>query len=229
MGKLFGVELEPALVLMLDGFLGGPRGASAVRAALQVAGEQGDRAMRAETALELAQAELRRREEGRGQPEGRRALTDPPKGHQWVTGVHGGVAGPAADGRLVCVTCTGARLGGAHHGPDQRAILAAECWTKNMTMPAPEHEGPEAARPWSWREAGWFPASGPGALIFGRADGRDLVANIPGGQPEGHEWGVFLHQGAKLEAVPACRTCTESTLELRALETCAGLLADLEG
>lgn len=63
MGKLFGIELDPGLELMLDGMAGGQRGLVAVRATLQ-AGAEGireatERAKRAETALALAQAQLR--------------------------------------------------------------------------------------------------------------------------------------------------------------------------
>jgi hypothetical protein len=135
MGKLFGKEINgAALALMLDGWIGGQDGVTAVTAALSAGSdlvrEQEARAERAETALELAQAELRRRREGRGQPEGTVFIADPPKGHHWVTGVPGGVAGPEADGRLVCAQCTGWPRGGGSADTSE-LVLAAQCWARN--------------------------------------------------------------------------------------------------
>jgi hypothetical protein len=124
MGMLIGQEIQGAmseLALVLDGMSGGQEGARAVRALLAAGRDEYRKRVeaeqargRAEAALAFAQASIRAFLGNEPAP-----ITEPPAGHQWVTGVTGGVAGPNAAGRLVCVTCTGVDFGSA--------VLAAEC------------------------------------------------------------------------------------------------------
>ena len=133
MGKLIGHELDKVIadvalaMLVTDGWIGGPRGASAVREALtagaaRIAQEQSARQL-AETALEFAQASIRA-----FIGDGPVPIAEPPAGHEWRTAAEDST-GP----RLYCVTCPVRPVLGdpeaefARYTFRLRATSAAEC------------------------------------------------------------------------------------------------------